>query len=268
MVCNELCTLPLSQAEWVSQKAQFEHHLLHRSSIECVRRWICNREPNFQLCSSSAVILLCSFISHGLGSCQGKTESFSEDYSVRVTFKLSSVHPKQLHTGSERGCSCNCRTIPLCCCFQLLHRRRQYCSLQKLLTAASVSQERPGGTKTSYMRGQKTSHQQEGEFSAFPVLFPLSCIPPSVQGTEPLSKAGLTMCNFSLASFIPGLRDILSHRACWSLSHVSSFSLSYSGEALRRMEEKRLPAESSAPLHLGHKTSARSVLILNCSHSG
>lgn len=187
--------------------------MLHRSSIECVRRWICNSEPNFQLCSSSAVTLLCSFISYGLGSCQGKTQSFSEDYSVCVTFKLSSVHPKQLRTGSERGCSCNCRTIPLCCCFQLLHRRRQYCSLQKLLSAkaaASVSQERPGGTKTSHMRGQRTSHQQEGEFSAFPVLFPLSCIPPSVQGTELLSKAGLTMCSFSPVSFIPGLRDFSS----------------------------------------------------------
>lgn len=159
------------------------------------------------------------------------------------------MHPKQLHTGSERGCSCNCRTIPLCCCFQLLHRRRQHCSLQKLLTAkavASVSQERPGGTKTLYMRGQRTSHQQEGEFSAFPVLFPLSCIPPSVQGTELLSKAGFTMCSFSPASFIPVLRDILPHRACWS-QHVGSSSLPYSGETLGRMEEKASCRELGSP---------------------
>lgn len=149
------------------------------------------------------------------------------------------MHPKQLHRGSEKGCSCNCRTVPLCCCFQLLHRRRQYCSLQKLLTAkaaASVSQERLGGTKTSHMRDQRTSHQQEGAFSAFPVLFPLSCIPPSVQGTEPLSKARLTMYSFSPTPFIPELKDILPHRACWSL--VGSSSLSYRGEALGRMEEK------------------------------
>lgn len=153
--------------------------------------------------SSSAVHLqlLFSVVSSniGLAAVKGKHSPFQK----ATQPKLSSVHPKQLHTGSERGCSCNCRTIPLCCRFQLLHRRRQYCSLQKLLTAkaaASVSQERLGGTKTSYMRGQRTSHQQEGEFSAFPVLFPLSCIPPAVQGTEPLSKAGLTMCSFSPAS--------------------------------------------------------------------
>lgn len=141
-------------------------------------------------------------------------------FTVHVTFKVSSMHPKQLHTDSKRGCSCNCRTIPLCCGFQLLDRRRQHCSVQKLLTikvAASISQERPGGTKTSYIRCQRTSHQQEGEFSAFPeLLFPLSCIPPSVQGTEPLSE-GWADCVQLLSCFlIAGLRDALLNRACCS----------------------------------------------------
>lgn len=190
-------------------------------------------------------------------------------FTVHVTFKVSSMHPKQLHTGSKRGCSCNCRTIPLCCGFQLLDRRRQQCSVQKLLTikaAASVSQERPGGTKTSYIRCQRTSHQQEGEFSAFPELFPLSCIPPSVQGTEPLSEAGLTVCSFSPASLLRE-SEMLFLTGPAAPQHFGSSLPSCSREALGRME-KRLPAESSAPLHFGQKTLARSVLILNCGHSG
>lgn len=198
MVCNELHELPLSQAEWVSQKAQFEHRLLHRSSIESVRRRICNSEPNFQFSP------LFSAVSPNRSLAAVKRKTFSRGCSVHVTFKPSSVHPKQLHTGwIERGCSCDSRTIPLCCGFQLLHRRRQHCSVQKLLTiktAASVSQERLGGTKTSHIRCQRTSCQQEGEFSAFPELFPLSCLPPSAQGTEPLSEAGLTTCSFFPAS--------------------------------------------------------------------
>jgi len=55
----------------------------------------------------------------------------------------------------------------LFCGFQLLDRGRQYYSMQKPLTirvAASASQKRPSGTKTSYVRGQRTSHQQEGVF--------------------------------------------------------------------------------------------------------
>lgn len=182
---------------WVSQKAQFEHRLLHRSSIESVRSRIRNSEPNFQLSP------LLSAVSPNRGLAAVKRKTFSRGCSVHVTFKPSSVHPKQLHTGSKRGCSCDCRTIPLCCSFQLLHRRRQHCYAQKLLTikaAASVSQERLGGTKTSYIRCQRTSRQQEGEFSAFPELFPLSCLPPSVQGTESLSQAGLTTCSFFPAS--------------------------------------------------------------------
>lgn len=265
MVCNELCVLPLSQAEWVSQKAQFEHHLLHRSSIESVRRWICNSEPNFQLSPLSSAVSS----NMGLAAVKGKKQSFSQGYSVHVTFKLFSVHPKQLHTGSERGCSCDCRTIPLCCGFQLLDRRRQPYFVQQPLTitaAASVSQKRPGGTKTSYIRRQRTSHQQEGEFSAFPELFLLSCIPPSVQGTEPLSEAGLTMCSFSPVS-LPQESEMLFLTGTTAPQHVNSSSPSCSREALGRME-KRLLAERSAPLHFGQKTLARSVLILNCSHPG
>lgn len=173
-----------------------------------------------------------------------------------------------MHTGSRRGCSCDCRTIPLCCGFQLLDRRRQRYSVQKPLTitaAASVYQKRTGGTKTSYIRCQRTSHQQKGEFSAFLELFPLSCIPPSVQGTQPLSEAGLIMCSFPPASvpqesemvFLTGLLV----PSTWAAPHAPA------AEAPGRME-KRLPAETSAPLLFGQKTLARSVLILNCDHSG
>lgn len=137
----------------------------------------------------------------------------------------------------------------LCCGFQLLDRRRQHYSEQKPLTvraAASVSQKRLGGTKTSYIRCQRTSHQQEGEFSAFLRLFPLFCIPPSEQGTEPLSKAGLTTCSFSPASS-PQESEMLFLTGTAGSWHGGSCSPSCSREASGRME-KRLPAESSAPL--------------------
>lgn len=173
------------------------------------------------------------------------------------------MHPKQLHTGSKRGCSCNYRTIPLCCGFQLLDSRRQHCSGQKLLTikaAASVSQERQGGTKTSYITRQRTSHQQEGEFYAFSELLPLSCIPPSVHGTEPLSEAGLTMCSFSPTFLSQKLLKLFLSRPA-DPQHIGFSSPSCSREATGMME-KKLPAESSTPLHFGQKTLARSVLIL------
>lgn len=59
-------------AERVSQKAQFEHHLQHRSSIESVRRWICNSEASFQLSQ------LFSAVSSNVGSAavKGKTSAF------------------------------------------------------------------------------------------------------------------------------------------------------------------------------------------------
>lgn len=121
--------------------------------------------------------------------------------------------------------------------------------MQKLLTikaAASVSQERPCGTKTSYITRQRTSHQQEGEFYAFPELLPLSCIPPSVQETEPLSEAGLTMCSFS-PTFLSQESEMLFLTRTAGPQRVGSSSPSCSREATGMME-KKLPAESLTPL--------------------